>query len=215
MRRERGTIASTFALRVAFCLALCLALCFTLSLTPAQALAQGEEAAAASPPSLPVRAARDGQHDFDSHLGEWRTELRLRMRPLTGSTEWAEYKGTSIVRPVWGGRANLVELDVAGPTGRIEALALRLYDPTARQWSLNFANVRGGTLSPPTTGEFRDGTGVFFGKEDLGGRAILVRFVIEPVSPDSIRFEQSFSDDGGFTWEVNWIAIDTRTRARE
>lgn len=211
MRRERGTIASTFALRVAFCFTLC----FTLSLTPAQALAQGAEAAAASPPALPVRAARDGQHDFDSHLGEWRTELRLRLRPLTGSTEWAEYKGTSIVRPVWDGRANLVELDVIGPTGRIEALALRLYDPTARQWSLNFANVRGGTLSPPTSGAFRDGTGVFFGKEDLGGRAILVRFVIEPVSPDSIRFEQSFSDDGGFTWEVNWIAIDTRIRARE
>jgi hypothetical protein len=26
----------------------------------------------------------------------------------------------------------------------------------------------------------------------------------------SCRFEQSFSDDGGQTWEVNWVAIDTR-----
>jgi hypothetical protein len=28
---------------------------------------------------------------------------------------------------------------------------------------------------------------------------------------NSCRFEQSFSDDGG-TWEVNWIAIDTRVK---
>ena len=26
----------------------------------------------------------------------------------------------------------------------------------------------------------------------------------------SCRFEQAFSDDGGKTWEVNWIATDTR-----
>jgi len=46
----------------------------------------------------------------------------------------------------------------------------------------------------------------------LNGRAILVRFVILPITPDSIRFEQSFSDDGGRSWEVNWIAIDSRTK---
>jgi hypothetical protein len=29
-------------------------------------------------------------------------------------------------------------------------------------------------------------------------------------SPNSARMEQSFSPDGGKTWEVNWIAEDTR-----
>jgi hypothetical protein len=61
-------------------------------------------------------------------------------------------------------------------------------------------------------GEFKDGRGVFFGQDALGPRAILVRFVITPISPDSIRFEQAFSDDGGKTWEVNWIAEDTREK---
>jgi hypothetical protein len=34
--------------------------------------------------------------------------------------------------------------------------------------------------------------------------------VISKVSADVYRFEQAFSADGGQTWEVNWIATDTR-----
>ena len=87
------------------------------------------------------------------------------------------------MRKVWNGRANLVELDVEGPAGHIEALSLRLYDPESRQWSLNFANSSSGTMSPPTIGGFRDGRGEFYNQETLNGRAILVRFVISDITP--------------------------------
>lgn len=90
------------------------------------------------------------------------------------------------------------------------ALSLRLYNPDSRQWSLNFSNSRVGTISPPTIGEFTNGRGEFYSQETLNGRVILVRFLITPVSATSINFEQAFSDDGGKTWEVNWIATDTR-----
>ena len=154
--------------------------------------------------------AQDGQHDFDFEIGTWKTRLSRRVSPLTGSSRWVEYEGTSVVRRIWNGGANLVELDVQGPAGRIEGLSLRLYNPQCRQWSLNFSNRRGGTLSPPTIGGFKDGRGEFFAQDTLDGRAILVRFVISEITPTSCRFEQAFSDDGGKTWEVNWIAIDTR-----
>lgn len=160
-----------------------------------------------------VAQQRDGQHDFDWEIGTWKTHLKRRVHPLTGSNEWVEYEGTTVVRKIWDGRANLVELEVHGPAGRIEGLSLRLYNPESRQWSLNFANVSGGTLFVPTIGEFRQGRGEFFNQETLNGRAILVRFVISDVTPDSARFEQSFSDDGGKTWEANWIAEDTRVEA--
>ena len=156
---------------------------------------------------------RDGQRDFDFHIGAWKTHVRRLQHPLTGSTAWVEYDGTTVVRKVWGGDANLVELDVTGPAGRIEGLSLRLYNPESRQWSLNFANSRGGVLSQPTIGDFRNGRGEFYDQETLDGRAILVRFVISDITPDSARFEQSFSDDGGKTWETNWIATDTRVKA--
>ena len=165
-----------------------------------------------SPKSPVPQQRRDGQHDFDFEIGVWKTHLRRLLRPLTGSTTWVEYEGTSKVSQVLDGRANLVELKVAGPAGRIEGLSLRLYNPQSQQWTLNFANINDGTLSPPTIGEFKDGRGEFFSQETLNGRSILVRFVISDITANSCRFEQSFSADGGKIWEVNWIAVDTRVK---
>ena len=153
---------------------------------------------------------RNGQNDFDFEIGTWKTRLKRLMNPLTGSNTWIEYEGTTVVRKVWDGRANLVELNVKGAAGRIEALSLRLYNPESRQWSLNFANIKSGVMTTPTIGEFKNGRGEFYNQETLNGRAILVRFVISDITQNSCRFEQAFSDDGGKTWEVNWIATDTR-----
>ena len=155
---------------------------------------------------------RDGQHDFDFEIGTWKSHLSRLLHPLTGSTTWVEYEGTSVVRKVWNGRANLVEFEVDGPAGHIEGLSLRLYNPQSHQWSLNYANSNGGAMSQPTIGEFKNGRGEFFDQEPFNGRTILVRFVISDVTPNSCRFEQAFSDDGGKTWEVNWITTDTRMK---
>ena len=157
---------------------------------------------------------RDGQKDFDFEIGTWKTHLRRLLRPLTGSTTWVEYEGTTVVRKVWNGRANLVELNVEGPAGHLEGLSLRLYNPQTRQWSLNFANINSGTLAQPMIGEFKNGRGEFYDQETLDGRAIYVRFVISDITPNSCRFEQAFSNDGGKTWEVNWIATDTRMKGQ-
>lgn len=152
----------------------------------------------------------DGQHDFDFEIGTWKTHLSRLQHPLTGSTVWLQYAGTSVVRKIWNGRANLVELEVDGPAGHLELASLRLYNPESHQWSLNVASSRNGVMQVPTIGEFKNGRGEFYDQETFNDRVILVRFVISKVTADSYRFEQAFSDDGGKTWEVNWIADDTR-----
>jgi hypothetical protein len=182
-----------------------------LVLLPLQGLAQQNPAASGTSPQ-PTPAARDGQHDFDFEIGTWRTQLSRLQRPLTDSNTWVKYEGTTVVRKVWDGRANLVELVADGPAGHFEGLSLRLYNPQTRQWSLNFAGGNSGAMSPPTIGGFKNGRGEFFSQEMYDGRAIFVRFVISDITPDSCRFEQAFSDDGGKTWEVNWIALDTRVK---
>lgn len=158
---------------------------------------------------------QDGPHGFDFEIGTWKTHLRRLLHPLTGSTTWAEYQGTTVVNKVWSGRANLLELEVDGPAGHIEGLNLRLYNPQSHQWSLNFANSKSGILGQPTIGEFTQGRGEFFDQETFNGRAILVRFVISDITPNSCHFEQAFSDNGGKSWEVNWIADDTRVNAAQ
>jgi hypothetical protein len=172
------------------------------------ALAQENSAAAQT--ARPA-TARDAQHDFDWEFGNWHTHLWRLKQPLSRSNEWVEYDGTTVVRKIWDGRANLVELEVDGPS-HIEALNLRLYNPETHKWSLNFASSKGGTLGTPTVGEFKNGRGEFFDQEDFNGRPVLVRFIISDIKPESCKFEQSFSTDGGKTWEVNWIAIDTRVK---
>ncbi len=137
-----------------------------------------------------------------------------RLHPLTGSTTWVDYEGTTVVRKVWDSRANILELEADGPTGHFQGLSLRLYNLESHQWSLNFSNSKVGTMNRPAIGEFLpdEGYAEFYGQEEVNGRAVLVKFVISDIKLDSCKFERSFSDDGGKTWEVNWAQTDTRVK---
>ena len=153
---------------------------------------------------------RDGQHDFDFNVGKWKTHIRRLQHPLTGSATWIELNGTVTVRKVWDGRAQLEEIEADGPAGHFEGLTLFLYNPQSHQWSQNFANSNDGTLTQPTIGEFKNGRGELYNQESFNGRAILVRGVWSDIQSDSHRFEQSYSGDGGKTWEPNFIGTLTR-----
>jgi hypothetical protein len=157
-----------------------------------------------------TKAMRDGQHDFDFNIGTWRTHIKRLQHPLTGATTWVELNGTVKVRKVWDGHAQLEEIEADGPAGHFEGLTLFLYNPQSHQWSQNFANSTNGTLTLPTIGEFKNGRGELYDQESIDGRAILVRGVWSDIQPGSHRFEQSYSDDGGKTWEPNFVANLTR-----
>jgi hypothetical protein len=154
-----------------------------------------------------------GQNDFDFEIGAWTAHVARLTRPLTGSNEWVEYHGTSVVRKVWNGRANLGELEVEGAAGRIQGLSLRTYHPQARQWHIHWANSNDGAVGEPMIGGFRNGRGEFYGQEFFNGRAIYVRFIFSELKPNSFQIEQAFSADGGTSWEPNWIAKFTRKDA--
>ena len=154
--------------------------------------------------------ARDGQHDFDFLFGTWKFHLKRRVNPLSGSNSWIEFDGTAVSQKVWDGRANEDVLELDGPTGHIEGLTLRLYNPQSHQWSLYWANSKIGLLDPPQVGEIRNGHGEFYAYYSVNGKTILVRFDWSRTNTSAPHFEQSFSDDGGKTWEVNWITDQTR-----
>jgi hypothetical protein len=162
-------------------------------------------------PGNPEPSDHDGQHDFDFDFGAWKTHSSRLLHPLSGSTTWADMDGVTVVKKVWDGRANLAEYKADGAGGHVELFALRYYNPTAHQWSLVFATPNSGTLSVPCVGEFRNGRGDFYDREEFNGKFILVRFSIWKISEDAAQSEQAFSADGGKTWEVNWVNKYTRT----
>jgi hypothetical protein len=168
---------------------------------------------AAAEATTPPIDATPQQHGFDWQLGAWNIHMSRLLHPLTGSTTWTPLDGTVVVRRVWGGRANLAEIQTQGSSGHLQFLALRLYNPQSHQWNLLFAHSDGGVLNTPALiGEFKDGFGVFYDQEPYQDRAILVRFTFRSVTADSSRDEQAFSADGGKTWEVNWINTQTRMK---
>jgi hypothetical protein len=156
--------------------------------------------------------AGDPAHDFDFEFGNWHAKVDRLTKPLSGSTTWVHYEGPSIVHRVWDGSANLGEIDLTGPAGRIRGMSLRLYDPAAKQWRIHWASAGDGLLGAPMIGGFVAGRGEFYNQETYHGRAVFVRFIFSGITAKSFRIEQAFSPDGGKTWETNWIANFERVK---
>jgi hypothetical protein len=151
---------------------------------------------------------RDGQHDFDFIIGRWKVHLR---RKAEGSNVWTESDGFGVYRKVWDGRANLNEFFTNSPSGHVEGLTLRTYNPQTHQWSLYWANSRDGILSSAQVGQFTHGQGEFYAQDNSDGRNVLVRYVWSGITPTSAHFEQALSTDGGRSWDVDWISDMVRT----
>ncbi len=181
----------------------------TLFVSPSLLSAQTAAAPAAKPP------AHDGQRDFDFLIGTWKTHLKRLVNPLTGSTTWIEFEGTQTTEKSWGGRAIIDEFSVQDPktNSKVEGLTVRLYNAASGQWSIFWANAKNGTFSlPATVGKFTNGRGEFYDHEEFQGRWIFVRYVWSDITPTSAKFVQSFSEDGGKTWEDNWISTIERVK---
>jgi hypothetical protein len=161
-------------------------------------------------PASEVRPVQDVANDFDFDVGSWKLHTSRLLKPLTGSTQWVEADGRVVVTKIWDGSANLAEIHTDYPTGPVDFLALRWYNPVARQWFNDFATAAGGQLGVPAAGEFKDGRVEFYDQEEIDGKAVLVRFSIWPTSQNGSRSEQAFSADGGKTWEVNFRTQYTR-----
>jgi hypothetical protein len=165
---------------------------------------------ASGPPASATAA--DGQHDFDFNIGVWHTHIRRLKSPLSGTSDWMELNGTVTVRKVWDGKAQLEEIEADGAGVHFEGTTLFLYDPTAHQWRQYFASSDAGTLEVPSVGEFKNGRGEFYDQESYRGRSILARGIWSNISPNSHRYEQAYSQDGGKTWETNFVADLTRIK---
>jgi hypothetical protein len=180
--------------------------------TPGASISQ-QQSSPSSGVSGQATPLRDGAHDFDFLIGNWKAHVRRLPDRLVGSTTWVEYDGISNHKKILDTNANFEEFEVDNPEKHlhIKGQTLRLYNPDSHQWSIYTLDLDKGALNqPPVVGQFTGNRGEFYDQEQYKGRSILVRYVWLNISPKSARMEQSFSPDGGKTWETNWICELTR-----
>jgi hypothetical protein len=156
------------------------------------------EAAKAGSPT--ASADHDGQHDFDPFIGTWKAHTKYRAHPFGGSDPWTEFDGTEIFQKIWDGAV----LELSGVAGANEPVGLMLYtyNPQSHQWSVYFASRKDGKVGLPNVGEFSNERGEFIVQDMLNGKSMLNRYVWSQIASSSPHFEESWSSDGGRTWEL-------------
>jgi hypothetical protein len=161
---------------------------------------------------VPCKAQRDmskdGRHDFDFEVGSWNAHVKTLVHRLSHSADWDEYSGVVTTRTLpklEGWNESEMQVDSQKSGKHIELLAVRTYNPSTHQWSIYGTSLKTGVFDPPMIGQFEKGCGEFFSQDTWEGRPIFVRFLWQRVDANHTRLEQAYSDDGGKTWETNWI----------
>src|ERR1022692_3701240 len=134
-------------------------------LTLAAGLLLGSIAPAHSSEEIPepgqAAANLTGLHDFDFFVGEWHVHHRRLKERLADSREWLEFDGTSSMRKLMDGWANVDDNVLDMPGGAYRGVSLSAYDPTTGQWAIWWLDGRDpfGDLDPPVKGRFKNGFG--------------------------------------------------------
>jgi hypothetical protein len=148
-----------------------------------------------------------GAADFDFLIGDWNIANEKLAERFAGSDSWQRFGAATSCRKILNGSGNLDEMTLPGSD--FVGLSLRVFNPADGQWSIHWVDNDRHRVIPPMVGRFSEGIGTFYGDEEHMGRKVLARFRWMP-TPDAPVWEQAFSDDGGNSWETNWVMRFTR-----
>lgn len=149
-------------------------------------------------PKPPVPTGRPG--DFDFLRGEW----RIHNRRLDAPGVWQEFEGEATVHAILAGIGSVEELRI--PSRQFSGMGLRLLDVERKLWADHWVNAKSGVLTPPPAwGSFVDGMGIWDSHEQDGDTLIIDRGIWDQITPQSCRWTQTRSLDGGRSWQDNWV----------
>ena len=152
-----------------------------------------------------METQNDGRNDFDFLIGAWKVHHRSLKARLKRSTDWGEFEGEMTCRKILNGLGNFDENLIRWNTGPVQAITLRVFNPASKEWSIYWSTDRTGILDVPMIGGFKGAIGEFYSQEIFEGRHIYNRFIWSKITSNSCQWEQAFSEDGGKTWETNWV----------
>jgi hypothetical protein len=162
----------------------------------------------AAPLAAPAPARREPTGklgDFDFLTGEWRIANRF----LENGT-WIEFEGEATVVGILGGLVSIEELRI--PARQFSGMGLRVLDVERKLWADHWVNSKSGVVGTATFGCFENGVGTWDSTEVDGERTVVYRGVWDEITPDSCRWFQASSHDGGATWQESWVMRWTRVQ---
>ena len=157
-------------------------------------------------------SATSSQNDFDFLVGKWVLKDKKLKSRLTNSNEWIEFESTVEMRKLLNGIGNMDIYRTMIDGKPFEGIAIRLFNPQTKLWSIYWADSNVGVMDPPVVGSFEGNIGKFYCKDKFKGKDIVVVFIWDKTDPDNPVWSQAFSPDNGKTWEVN--ATNTSHRAK-
>ncbi|WP_202866314.1 hypothetical protein [Kribbella turkmenica] len=148
--------------------------------------------------------------DFDFLNGYFDVRHRTLKQVFMGCDEWTEFEGTTTARTHFDGAISIDEMRF--PTQQRYGMSVRVFDPVERQWSIWWVDGRTMRLYPPVRGRWSDdGTSCWLvGEEEIDGETVMVSYSWSGVTDRTAHWEQCYSNDGGRTWELNWVMDFTR-----
>ena len=145
---------------------------------------------------------------FDFWVGGWDVNLRIQQPDLS----WKDsVKAEARIYPILFGKAVLELWD----SPHIKGYSLRYYDTKRKEWVL-WLNWPGQDRSGSSSlsGSFRHGRGDFQSvSERADGTKSISRYSFNDITPNSLRWDDAYSEDGGKTWRNQWIMEFTRKEA--
>ncbi|GAB3711066.1 hypothetical protein GCM10027592_48280 [Spirosoma flavus] len=142
--------------------------------------------------------------DFDFLVGKWIIHNRKLKTRLANSHEWFEFGATGEMHKILHGLGNIDSFITTVGHAPFEGMALRLFNPQTRLWSIHWADSLRAYLDAPMVGSFQGPIGLFQGDDTYAGQPIRIRFEWDKTDPAKPIWRQAFSADGGQTWEWNW-----------
>jgi len=151
-----------------------------------------------------ARAPEASQFDF--WAGGWDVNLRIQQ----SDASWQDsVQAHAQVYPILQGKAMLELWD----SPSIKGYSLRYYDSSLGKWVLwlNWPS-QDSSGSSSLQGEFRHNRGEFYARNTRpDGNTSISRFSFSDIGPDSLRWDDAYSQDSGKTWTNQWVMEFSRT----
>lgn len=152
-----------------------------------------------------VLAAGDSSpEDFDFLIGRWKIHNKKLVKRLSDCREWNEFAAFGECRKLLSGLANIDFFKTEFDGKPFEGMALRLFNPETKLWSIYWANSETVTLDVPQVGFFKNKIGKFYAEDFWDRQKIVVLYHWDATDENAPVWSQAFSPDDGATWEWNW-----------